>query len=130
MTMHDFYRLALESLIPADIPDYWAAYRSGQITHFEALRRYFASIRKSEGEVLEVRWKMEVDPMLSAAVEKLRQARWRVIVASAGCEWYISRLLSHARVALECHANPGRFELGHGLLMELPTDSPYFSREL
>lgn len=130
MTTHDFYRLALQSLMPADVPDYWAAYRSGKITHFEALRRYFASIRKSEDEVLDVVWKMELDPMLAAAVKKLRDARWRVIVASAGCDWYISRLLSHAQVALECHANPGKFVHGQGLLMELPIESPYFSREL
>jgi 2-hydroxy-3-keto-5-methylthiopentenyl-1-phosphate phosphatase len=130
MTTHDFYRLALQSLIPTDVPDYWSAYRSGQITHFEALRRYFASIRKSEEEVMQVVWSMDLDPMLGDAVQKLREAGWRVIVASAGCDWYISRLLSHAHVALECHANPGRFEPGHGLLMELPTESPYFSREL
>ena len=28
------------------------------------------------------------------------------------------------------HANPGRFEAGKGLLMEMPTGSPYLSRSL
>lgn len=130
MTTHDFYRLALQSLLPEDVPDYWASYRSGRLTHFEALKSYFASIRKSEDEVLEVVWSMELDPMLGDAIEQLRRAGWRVIVASAGCEWYISRLLSRAGVVLEYHANPGKFVPGQGLLMELPTQSPYFSHEL
>ena len=45
MTGHDFYKLVIESLLPPDTPDYWAMYRAGTITHFEALRRYFAAIR-------------------------------------------------------------------------------------
>ena len=59
MTRHDFYKLAIEKLLPADTPDHWADYRSGAITHFEALRRYFAAICKSEDEVLAVVRQME-----------------------------------------------------------------------
>ncbi len=130
MTQHDFYRLALERLVPTETSDFWAAYRAGEVTHFEALRRYFASIRKSEEEVLDVVWSMDLDLNLGLAVKDLSEAGWRVIVASAGCEWYISRLLARADVPLEVHANPGRFVPGQGLLMELPMASPYFSPEL
>ena len=54
MTRHDFYKLAIESLLPPETHDYWAEYRAGTITHFEALRRYFACIRASEADVLAV----------------------------------------------------------------------------
>lgn len=127
MTRHDFYKLAIESLLPADSSDNWAEYRAGTITHFEALRRYFAAIRQSEAEVLAVVERMELDPRLPAAVDSLRQAGWRVVVTSAGCAWYIQRLLGAARVELEVHSNPGRFEPGQGLLMEMPKDSPFWS---
>lgn len=30
MTRHDFYKLAVESLVPAETPDYWAEYRTGE----------------------------------------------------------------------------------------------------
>jgi 2,3-diketo-5-methylthio-1-phosphopentane phosphatase len=130
MTRHDFYKLAIEKLLPADTPDYWADYRSGTITHFEALRRYFASIRKSEEEVLAAVRQMELDPELQSAVERLRHAGWSVIVTSAGCEWYIRRLLAEAGVNVVVHANPGRFEAGRGLLMEMPIGSPYLSQSL
>src|ERR1043165_7411793 len=84
MTRHDFYKLAIESLLPADTPDHWAGYRAGTVTHFEALRRYFASIRAGEPEVLAVVDRMELDPGLSAAVGSLREAGWEVVVTSAG----------------------------------------------
>ena len=130
MTRHDFYKLAIESLIPSDTPDYWAEYRSGTITHFEALRRYFAAIRKTEAEVLEVVGRMELDPALPAAVADLRRGGWEVVVTSAGCDWYIRRLLAAAGVEVTVHANPGRFVAGRGLLMELPVSSPFLSSTL
>jgi 2-hydroxy-3-keto-5-methylthiopentenyl-1-phosphate phosphatase len=130
MTRHDFYKLAIESLLPPDTPDYWADYRTGAITHFEALRRYFAAIRTGQEEVLAVVDRMELDPNLWAAVAELQGAGWKVIVTSAGCDWYVHRLLDAAGVKVEVHANPGRFVLGRGLLMEMPTDSPYLSPTL
>ena len=54
MTQHDFYKLAIELLMPPETPDYWVEYRAGTITHFEALRRYFAAIRATDEEVLAV----------------------------------------------------------------------------
>lgn len=130
MTRHDFYKLAVEGLLPPDTPDHWADYRAGTVTHFEALRRYFAAIRASEAEVLAVVERMELDPELPAAVADLRAAGWRVVVTSAGCDWYIRRLLAAAGVEVEVHSNPGRFEAGRGLLMEMPTGSPFHSQTL
>src|SRR3954453_18675198 len=130
MTRHDFYQLAVESLLPPDTPDYWAEYRSGAVTHFEALRRYFATIRAGEEEVLAVVDRMELAPEVPGAVARLREAGWEVVVTSAGCDWYIRRLLAAAGVEVEVHANPGRFVAGRGLLMELPVDSPFLCSAL
>jgi 2,3-diketo-5-methylthio-1-phosphopentane phosphatase len=130
MTRHDFFKLVIESLLPPGTPDFWAQYRAGAITHFEALQRYFASIRVSEKEVLRVVDGMELDPRLPDAIEALHQAGWKVVVVSAGCDWYIRRLLKQAKVEMEVHANPGRFEEGKGLLMDMPVGSPYLSPSL
>lgn len=127
MTRHDFYRLVLDEVLPHDVHDYWTEYCAGTITHFEALQGYFAEIRAGEERILQILEKMELDPQLGAAMESLADAGWRVVVTSAGCGWYIQRLLGAAGVDLEVHSNPGRFESGRGLLMELPTDSAFFS---
>jgi 2-hydroxy-3-keto-5-methylthiopentenyl-1-phosphate phosphatase len=127
MTARDFFRLAIKQLLPPDVNNFWREYRAGRITHFEALQRYFAEIRCSEAEVLKVVDQMELDPALPRAVADLRAAGWHVIVTSAGCEWYIRRLLDRAGVELEVHANPGSFVEGRGLQMELPLASPFLS---
>lgn len=129
MTRNEFYRLAIEQLLPSDCPDFWRDYRAGTLTHFEALDRYFRSIRASEQQILGLLKQMELEPRLSASVDALADAGWKVVIASAGCAWYIDRLLDQAGVEIEVHANPGEFAPTTGLKMRLPIDSPYFSHE-
>ena len=115
MTRHDFYKLAIEWLLPPDTPDHWAEYRAGTITHFEALRRYFARSGPSEAEVLAVVDRMELDPDLprggGVACGK-RGGTWSsprpgATGTSAGC-WPRPGWRS------KCTPNPGRFEAGRG----------------
>ena len=130
MTARDFFKQAIQQLLPPDVTNFWREYRAGQTTHFQALQRYFAEIRKSEAEVLKVVDQMELDPALPQAVADLREAGWQVIVTSAGCDWYIRRLLGRAGVELEVHANRGTFMEGRGLLMEMPLGSQFLSPTL
>jgi 2-hydroxy-3-keto-5-methylthiopentenyl-1-phosphate phosphatase len=130
MTRHDFYRLAAGSLLPPDLPDYWAEYRAGRITHFEALRAIFASIRADEPAVRAVVDRMDLDPGVARSLNRLNAAGWDVVVTSAGCNWYIKILLDRAGVEVPVWSNPGHFEEGRGLLMELPPRGPYFSPKL
>jgi 2-hydroxy-3-keto-5-methylthiopentenyl-1-phosphate phosphatase len=127
MTQQDFYELVLQHLLEDDVPDFWTQYRTGKITHFEALQGYFANIRVDEPTLLALVARMELDPDLRTATSLLRASHWKVIVASAGCRWYIDRLLAEAEVEIEVHANPGEFRSGEGLQMTLPESSPFFS---
>jgi len=130
LTRHDFYQLARELLIPSNSPNFWEEYRTGRMTHFAALAAYFAEIRVDEAQVHLVVDRMDLAANLDQSLARLRTAGWRVIVASAGCDWYIRRLLRDVREPLEIHANPGHFDDGRGLIMEPPTNSPYFSPTL
>jgi len=131
MTDHDFYQLVLAELLPRDVPDHWSDYRAGRITHFEALRRYFAAIpaedSADEAAVLRLVDSMGLVPDLAAWIDRLASSGWDVVIASAGCRWYIDRLLDRAGVKLETHTNDGEFVFGQGLVMRLPTRSPFFS---
>jgi 2,3-diketo-5-methylthio-1-phosphopentane phosphatase len=127
LAQHDFFRLALERLVPASVPDYWQEYRAGRLTHFEAMRLYYTAIQASEAETLAALEALNLTPELAVWVKRLERAGWKVVVASAGCAWYIRHLLQQQKVDLEVYANPGRFVAGQGLVMELPVDSPFFS---
>lgn len=127
MTQRDFFQVAMEHLLPVGIPDYWQDYLSGRRTHFETLQVIYGSIRADEAAVRAVLPLTEMDPDLGPWARKLQAGGWRIVVASAGCEWYIRLLLQQQGVDLETHANPGRFEPGRGLVMTLPAQSHYRS---
>jgi 2-hydroxy-3-keto-5-methylthiopentenyl-1-phosphate phosphatase len=128
LTDRDFYSLVVERLLPADAPDHFAAFRAGEVTHFEALRRIFAALAdRGEGEVLEVVDAMGLQPDLAGLVARLRAAGWDVVIVSAGCAWYIRHLLDRAGVDVEVHANPGHFVAGRGLVMQRPSEPRYRS---
>ena len=128
VTRRDFYRLVIDTLAPPGSDRYWSQYLSGEITHFDALRLTYASAEQGEPALRALIDRMEPDPDLAEEVRTLQESGWRVVVASAGCSWYIDPILEAAGVDLECHANPGRIEGGR-LVMERPVDSPYPSIE-
>lgn len=131
MTRRDFYELALECVARDEASaDYWSLYSEGRITHFEAMRGIFSCIRCDEAAIGRVLEAMEPDPLLAESVELLRRAGWEVMVVSAGSSWYIHRVLEAAGVDVAVHASPGRFSPREGLVMELPLDSPYCSRDM
>jgi 2,3-diketo-5-methylthio-1-phosphopentane phosphatase len=127
MTRRDFYRVALARLVPPDTPDYWEDYLAGRLTHFEALQAIFRHIHASEDEVLAAAGEMELDPRAGQAIRRLKQAGWEVRIASAGCHWYIDRLLAGQDIQVPVYANPGTYDPQGGLLMTPPVDSPYYS---
>jgi 2,3-diketo-5-methylthio-1-phosphopentane phosphatase len=128
MTQHDFFELVRCRWPSSPESDPWNRYVAGELTHFEALAEIFAGIRADEAVMLELIASMKLDPRLAEAVSALRVKGWRIAVASAGCAWYIERLLASAGVSLEVHASPGTFDPAHGLRMTLPLGSKFLSR--
>lgn len=130
LTRQDFFFLAIERLLPPGTPAFWEQYRDGELTHFEAMSAYYASIRKSEREVLETVADMKMDPRFAKSVDALRSANWEVVVVSNGCDWYIHWLLNQTGVEVPVITSPSRFVEGRGLLMEQPIDSPFHEPSL
>jgi 2-hydroxy-3-keto-5-methylthiopentenyl-1-phosphate phosphatase len=128
ITGKDFYSLLAERYIPGDAPDYFAQYREGRITHFEAMAAYFAFAPTEEQQLEELLAASQVDPELAASVALLERAGWELWVVSAGSSWYIERILSRAGVTAPVYSNPGRIENGRGLVLEkFDPSSPYHS---
>ncbi|MBF0331429.1 MAG: MtnX-like HAD-IB family phosphatase [Candidatus Omnitrophica bacterium] len=129
ITRFDFYDLICREF-PSIARDYWQQYEAGQITHFEALRLIFAGIRTSEPKLFQIVESMQICSQIKPCVTSLRQVGWDVVVASAGCDWYIKRLLDAQGVSITVHANPGIFSPETGLIVRFPEPSVFFSQEL
>jgi len=151
MTRVDFYRMAFDRLLDsaearAAAENAWKGYWDGRLTHFEALRRIFEVVPPDEARIMQAARHMELDPELPRALDVLRRAGWAVVIASAGSEWYITRLLAGLGVRLTpsgnggpkrapsrpgdliLHANPGRLDPDSGLVLSMPPeDCPYRS---
>jgi 2-hydroxy-3-keto-5-methylthiopentenyl-1-phosphate phosphatase len=89
---------------------------------------YFAFMPTEEQQLDELLDASEADPDLGASAALLPRAGWTLLVVSAGCSWYVERVLKRAGVAATVYSNPGRLEKGRGLVLEKPdVSSPYYS---
>ena len=130
ITGKDFFRLAVERLLTPEDMAPWDAFLAGKTGHFAAVQMIFGKIRAPESAVLALLDDMQPDPRMPEYVRALHDAGWRVVVASAGCEWYIRIILERLGVSgLEIHANPGMYREGGPLEMSLPVGSPFYSPE-
>jgi 2,3-diketo-5-methylthio-1-phosphopentane phosphatase len=128
MTGRDFFRLALEYL-PKSAASYYENHKQGKASLFQALADIFAELRLPEDKMAVLLERMELDKGIVPACSRLRNRGWRLVVASAGCAWYINRLLGPLGIEAEVQANPGRFDEQRGLIMEPPSASPFLCRE-
>ena len=128
ITDKDFYSLLAEHYIPRDTPDYFARYREGRMTHFEAMAAYFAFAPAEERQLDELLAASEVDAEFSGSVALLARSGWELWVVSAGSSWYIERVFRQLGVAPRVYSNPGRVEKGRGLVLEkFDPASPFHS---
>lgn len=129
MTKIDFFDLVRERYPDPAGRDYWQMYVDGKITHFEALKGIFAAARDVDAEMSKLVEDMQLDPTLKDSLARLESAGWSVVVASAGCDWYINKLFRARGITIPVHANPGEFHPDSGVVMQLPESSPYFRRD-
>ena len=87
---------------PQDDP--WEKFVEGEITHFQALAEIFACIRTTEADLMELADSTELDASFAKSVRVLRDRGWEIVIASAGCDWYIKFLLKKAGVSVPVHA--------------------------
>jgi 2,3-diketo-5-methylthio-1-phosphopentane phosphatase len=127
LTEFDFFELVRRRWPIPPERDPWNKYWKGEFTHFEALAQIFAGIRADPAELEELSVATNLDADVKKSVRALQHAGWEVIVASAGCDWYIKRLLAAADVSVTVYSNPGRVEPNGALIMNPPEPGPFFS---
>ncbi len=122
----DFYDLFMTHYYPATSPDYWSMCLAGKLTQFEALRNVYAEVAVAEEKLLELLPKLNLPANLPRLLSDLAASGWSVVITSAGCRWYIERVLKLAGVTIPIYANDGGPEAGR-LIMQAPVGEWYFS---
>lgn len=128
LTKHDFFRLAL-SYLPPQAAEPWARYENGLTSHFDALQEIFSGLRIKDQEFDDLLSDMQIEPGLRKQWERLQKDGWSLVIASAGCAFYIERILGRIGVNPIIHANPGEFIPDSGLFMKRPVESPFYHAE-
>ena len=122
ITRNDFYTLIAERYMGPDAMSLWDSYQAGKITHFEAMQMFFSHAPVDEPSLeysaptMSSRYRQ-----LPACARLLETNGWDLIIVSAGCSWYIERILQRTGVAAIVHSNPGRNRTGQGTCDETST---------
>ncbi|MBF0275693.1 MAG: HAD-IB family phosphatase [Nitrospinae bacterium] len=132
MTRNEFYQLVLTDVLKAQVnqDDEWERYLKGEITHFEVLSYYFSLINIPEEKLIKLLEKMEFHPDTPHWIRELEKAGWHIVVASAGCDWYVRKILLQNGLKLELHTNHGIYSEKGGLHLTKPYDSPFYDENV
>ncbi len=122
----DFYELILERHDPPGARVDWQRFIDGEASLSTALSAVFGALRTDERGADELVAALDPAPGAAEAARRLQRAGWDIVVASAGCAWYIERLLQRMDLDFTVHATPGRFELGAGLVTAPDPHGPFF----
>lgn len=126
ISRRDFFDLILERHPTAEGHDAWRRYLEGEITHAEGIGGVFASLRTDEAGADALVEALDPAPGTGAAILALQKAGWEVVIASAGCAWYIERLMAKLGVRVGLHACPGEFAPETGLVLRPDEAAPWF----
>lgn len=106
-------------------PDPWDQTLAGHLPMVEAIRRIFAGARGTAEEFLALSDQTGVGPEIGEAFAALMSAGWQVVVASAGCDYYIRHILGRVGATPQIFAHPGTYVEGQGLRMDSLDDTPF-----
>lgn len=129
-TRRDFFDLVLERHDPPGARATWDRFLAGELTPFDGIAGVLGALRTDEARALELVAAMDPPPGAAAAARALQAAGWEIVVASAGCHWYIDRVLAGLGLSFTVHANPGWFAPDRGVVMERDLGSPWFDQAL
>jgi len=128
MTECDFFNIALSHLPPSSATP-WIRYEQGLTSHFNALAEIFSKLKIDEQEFDAMLTELRVENNIADELDHLLQAGWSLVIASAGCAYYIDRILLRSGIKVTTYANPGNFIPFKGLFMKQPLNSQFYATD-
>jgi len=129
ITDDDFFQYVRDAFFDDSVLLPWREYRDGRLTHFEALRQIYGTLRVSENELIKLINDVKIDEWVGPTFELLYKAGVPIYITSAGCDYYINLLIRDEieKYEIELITNKSTYSQERGLVMERPSqDSPFY----
>lgn len=129
ITDDDFFAYATQAFFDDKALEPWRRFKSGEQTHFSALKEMFAKIRVPQEELDNFMRKIPVDKGFIEAAQICKEKGIPLYICSAGCDYYIDFLIGDIlrKYNITLVTNHGEYSPKQGLMMYKPEqDSPYF----
>ena len=125
----DFFYYTAQAFFDDDALAPWRAYLAGEKSHFDALKEMFGSLRLSRGEFDAFINGVRIDPRIGEVFALCQEKKIPIYIASAGCDYYIKRLIGDLidRFQITLLSNRGEYAQESGLTMIAPdTSDPFY----
>lgn len=124
----DFFWYVSDKFLDDSALEPWNRYLKGEITHLEALNAIFAQIHIPESELLAFIDTIKIDAAFYETAELCRQKNIPLYICSAGCDYYIKRLIGSLIKEYDIClvTNRGVYSEQSGLKMLPPVEGPFY----
>ena len=133
ITDDDFFAYVKDAFFDDTVLKPWHLYLDGELSHFEALKQIYGTLRVSEEELRDLVKKVKIDEWVMPTFELCFNAKIPIYVASAGCDFYINLLIGKEieKFNITLITNESTYSQASGLFMERPPkESPFYDENV
>ena len=129
----DFFEYVKNAYFDDSVLEPWRRYLAGELSHFDALKQIYGSLRVSEGEIKESIKKVRLDEWAIPTFKLCYASQIPIYIVSAGCDYYINLLIGGEieEYKINLITNHSAYSQIAGLCMEKPPkDSPFYDENI
>ena len=132
ITDDDFFVYVRDAFFDDKALEPWRLYLDGKITHFNALKQIYGNLRVSEYEINKLIEQVKIDKSALELFEYCFNKNIPMYIASAGCDYYIKRLIGKEIKAYNINliTNTSYYNKDEGLVIKSPSiDDWYYNKQ-
>ena len=131
ITDDDFFVYVRDAYFDDNALAPWRLYLEGKFTHFNALKQIYGTLRVSEKEINKLVEKVRIDTSALSLFKYCFNKNMPVYIASAGCDYYIKRLIGNEIKAynITLITNTSYYNKDEGLVIQPPHADSWYYKE-
>lgn len=127
ISMQDFYKKIMKKYMPEKEKTLYVQFKAEEILDIDFLNDIFMTMDLTEEELEKEILELEIDPTFFKALELIKEKGGDLIILSAGCEYYIKKILHHHGLSnIPVYSSAGLYK-ERGLHITPDVNSPFYS---